>query len=70
MDRAKFEIAVNLRRDIKAIQTIVSEGRKRHWVKVICPVELNWIPSERFQRELISWLESKIIEYENEFESL
>lgn len=70
MNKDKFEKATILRKDIEALEVIADEGRKNHWIKVICPKETNWFPSVRFQEELLSWLESKIKEYEKEFESL
>jgi hypothetical protein len=70
MDRKSFERAAKLRKDINALQKIIEEGRKMHWIKVICPVQIDWFPSEKFQNELLSWIESKVEEYEKEFESL
>lgn len=69
MNKDKFKKATMLRKDIEALGVIADEGRK-NWIKVICPVETNWFPSVRFQEELLSWIESKIEEYEKEFESL
>jgi cob(I)alamin adenosyltransferase len=72
MTNELYEKAVELKKDIKAINKQIEEVKMyKHWITTSTPdYESRGASSRRFQEELIDWLEQKMNEYQKEFDEL
>lgn len=70
MTRETLEKAKDLQKDIKNMENVLNDSKKRCWLRVISPSTKEYYYSVRFQRELAEWLKTKKEEYEKELESL
>lgn len=78
MKKADLEKAKDLESDICNIDKVLSEHKKRHWIKiifnkgvrVICPYYEELFYSVRFQKELAEWLEKKKEQYQKELDDI
>lgn len=66
-----FEEAVQLHEDIRLIKYQLNEAKKnKHWITIATLYKKDTCLSEKFQRELIKWLEDKLEDYEVRFDQL
>jgi hypothetical protein len=71
MDKQKLKKGNELNSDIKLMSYIISEFRNQHhWVTIKTPNIKESFFSERFEKELIEWMNEKMEEYKKEFEEL
>lgn len=70
MDKETLNRAKELEEDIKSIEVLLEERKKRHWLIVTSPRPYNEGQSERFQKELAQWLEERKEAYKKELEEL
>lgn len=66
-----YNEAVRLHEDINLIEYQLDEVKKRnHRISISTPYEKDARFSEKFQRELIKWLEDKLEDYKVKFAQL
>lgn len=70
MNKETLNRAKELEGDIKSIEVLLEEHKKKHWLMVISPRPYNEGQSRRFQEELAQWLEERKEAYEKELEKL
>lgn len=66
-----YNEAIQLHEDIRLIKCQLDEVKKRkHWITIATPYKKDVCLSEKFQRELIKWLEDKLEDYKVKFAQL
>lgn len=70
MNKETLSRAKELEADIKCIEVLLEERKKRHWLSVTSPKPYNEGQSRRFQEELAQWLEERKEAYKKELEEL
>lgn len=71
VNKEVYEKATRLNDDIRLINYRLREAKKdKTWITISTPFRKDEVLSSRFQRELIEWLEKKMIEYQKEFDEL
>lgn len=74
MDKQKLNKCNDLNNDIELMSKIIFEFRKyhyyHHWIVIRTPEIKEAFFSERFEKELIEWMDEKMEEYKKEFEEL
>lgn len=70
MNKETLNRAKELEGDIKSIEVLLEEHKKKHWLMVTSPRPYNERQSRRFQEELAQWLEERKEAYEKELEKL
>ena len=70
MNKETLNRAKELEGDIKSIEVLLEEHKKKHWLMVTSPRPYNEGQSRRFKEELAQWLEERKEAYEKELEKL
>lgn len=66
-----YNEAIKLHEDIRLIKYQLDEVEKReHWITIATPYKKDACYSEKFQSELVKWLEGKLKDYEIKFAQL
>lgn len=66
-----YKEAIQLHEDIRLIKYQLDEVEERkHWITIATPYKQDACYSEKFQRELIKWLEDKLEDYKVKFAQL
>lgn len=71
MVKETYKKAMQLNDDIWLINYHLRKAKEdKTWITISTPLRKDKVLSSRFQRELIEWLEKKMIEYQKEFDEL
>ncbi len=71
MVKETYKKAMQLNDDIWLINNHLRKAKEdKTWITISTPLRKDEVLSSRFQRELIEWLEKKMIEYQKEFDEL
>lgn len=71
MVKETYKKATQLNDDIWLINYHLRKAKEdKTWITISTPLRKDEVLSSRFQRELIEWLEKKMIEYQKEFDEL
>lgn len=71
VNKEAYKKATRLNDDIWLINYHLSKAKEdKTWITISTPFRKDEVLSSRFQRELIEWLEKKMIEYQKEFDEL
>lgn len=71
MNKEAYKKATRLNDDIWLINYHLSQAKEdKTWITISTPFRKDEVLSSIFQRELIEWLEKKVIEYQKEFDEL
>lgn len=71
VNKEAYEKATRLNDDIRLINYHLRGAKEdKTWITISTPFRKDEVLSSRFQRELIEWLEKKMIEYQKEFDEL
>ncbi len=71
MEKETYKKAMQLNDDIWLINYHLNKAKEdKTWITISTPLRKDEVLSSRFQRELIEWLEKKMIEYQKEFDGL
>ena len=71
MEKETYKKAMQLNDDIWLINYHLNKAKEdKTCITISTPLRKDEVLSSRFQRELIEWLEKKMIEYQKEFDGL